>query len=190
MAAYHSVATYQAFLGWSIIRTGLEAALMMGKWVDDPRNAEIWANRDRDWKAYAKLFQGRALQSEALPQSARIQQALKRVNDLFLHPNPSYYYRHLAFNDLEGGSTELRVEFFDERVDAAVGILGILHLVVFVQDAIANMFATLFGGEPIEVGLPSLEGAAESWVRETMLAGPGPKDHLIELGLWTAGTAL
>jgi hypothetical protein len=31
-----------------LLRPGIEAALIIGKWVDDPRNAEIWKNCEKD----------------------------------------------------------------------------------------------------------------------------------------------
>lgn len=190
MAAFQSVAGYQAFLGWSTVRTGVEAALMMGKWVDDPSNATTWANHQKDWRAYARLFQGKALRSEALPHSSQIQGALSRINDLFLHPNPAYYFRHLSLDDREDDAVEMNLNFFDARVDAAVGILGILHLVVFVQDAISRMFADLFHGAPIDVGLASLERMAGDWARDTMLESAEARTHMVELGLWPDVTAL
>lgn len=185
MAAYVALATNQAFLAWGLIRPGVEAALVIGKWVDDKAHADVWSNRAANRKAYTELYQGKGLQSVALPRSAVIQGALSRINDLFLHPNPSYYYRHLELNNLADGATEMKLNFFDEPIDMAVGVLGILHLVVFVQAALAEMFANLFGCDRIEVGLHSFEVNAGDWVRATMEQGPGIKAALIELGLWS-----
>lgn len=123
MAAYVALASNQAFVAWGLLRTGIEAALVIGKWVDDKANADVWSDRDANRKAYAALYQGKALQSAALPRSDRIQSALARINDLFLHPNRSYYYRHLELNDLADGATEMTLNFFDERIDTAVGVL-------------------------------------------------------------------
>jgi len=189
MAAYVALASNQAFIAWGLIRTGIGAALVIGKWVDDKANADVWSDRDSNRKAYAALYQGKALQSTGLAGSDRIQAALARINDLFLHPNPSYYYRHLELNELADGATEMKLNFFDEPVDTDVGVLGVLHLVVFVQDALAQMFASLFRCQRLEVGLRSLEAMAGGWAQSTMLKGPGIKTALIELGIWPDLTA-
>lgn len=190
MAAYSALATNQAFLAWGLVRPGIEAALMIGKWVDDKGHADVWSNREANKKTYSTLFQGKGLQSAALPRSAPIQGALSRINDLFLHPNPTYYYRHLELKDRADGGMELKLNFFDDSVDMAVGVLGILHLVVFIQDALAEMFAKLFRTDRLDVGLPTLETNASDWARATMEQGPGIKAVLMQLGLWPDLTAV
>ena len=40
-----NIATYLSYLMWSNFRAGLEALLIVGKFVDDPVNAKVWLNR-------------------------------------------------------------------------------------------------------------------------------------------------
>jgi len=46
----------KASLAWLTFRPGLEALLMTGKFVDVPANADVWKNREADWKAYQEVF--------------------------------------------------------------------------------------------------------------------------------------
>jgi hypothetical protein len=73
-----------------LLRPGIEAYLIIGKWIDDPATAEIWKNRRNDWKNYQKTYSGPALRSRSLPMSDQIQTILSIVNDDFVHANPDY----------------------------------------------------------------------------------------------------
>ncbi len=42
---FEHLSCYQSFLAWLAFRPGLEALLIIGKFVDDPANAKIWLNR-------------------------------------------------------------------------------------------------------------------------------------------------
>jgi hypothetical protein len=190
IAAFDALSTNQAYSAWLLVRPGVEAALILAKWVEDKGNADIWSRRAQDKKAYRKAFEGKALVSTVLPRSNDIQAALSAINDRFLHPNPTYYHRHLELNDLPDGNVELRYNFFDDSLDVAIGILGILHLVVVIQDSLAQMFATLFPGTSrLEVGLLSLETRAGDWARETMARSTAAATDLKDLGLWAPQSA-
>lgn len=185
MAAFDALSARQAYLAWVTVRPGVECALIMGKWVDDKTNADVWSNRFNNRAAYRKAYEGRALESRALPRAAAIRKALSEINDLFVHPNPMYYYRHLKLDDLEDGAVEMKIDFFDEEEDFHTGILGILHLVVSIQDSLAEMFNGLFtNASPVDVGLRSLETNAEAWAAKLMAQSPKSHHILIEAGLW------
>ena len=42
---FQHIASYQSFLAWLTFRPGLEAFLILGKFVEDPKNAKIWSLR-------------------------------------------------------------------------------------------------------------------------------------------------
>src|SRR5580704_9519872 len=46
--AFDLLSADQSYQAWLLLRPGIEAVLIIGKWVDDPRNATIWQNRDKD----------------------------------------------------------------------------------------------------------------------------------------------
>src|SRR5580704_16504415 len=73
---FENIATYQSYLMWSNFRAGLEALLIIGKFVDDPANAKIWLNRCSnhvgDKKAYSNTFSGRGLMSNSLSRTGEL----------------------------------------------------------------------------------------------------------------------
>ena len=73
-SAFEALSAYQSYQAWVLLRPGIEAALIIGKWVDDPKNAEIWKNRENDPKPYQKSYTGKALRSKSLPNSEPIQE--------------------------------------------------------------------------------------------------------------------
>ena len=189
MAAFEALGSNQAYAAWASMRTVLESVLIMGKWVDDPENANIWERRIQDPKAYQKAFQGKALQSKALPHSAALQQALSHVNDQFLHPNPYYYFRHLSMHDLASGNISMELQFFDDEADIGVGLMGILHLVAVIQDDLAAMFSNLFvDTERVDVGLTDLCAKGADFRRSAGAQSPQAEWMLTQVGLWPAAT--
>ncbi len=185
LAAYDALSTNQAYLAWVLIRPGVESALIIGKWVDDEIHARIWEKRRTNMKAYRKVYEGKALRSKSLPRSDEIQLSLSGINDRFLHPNPEYYFRHLELNELAGGAVEMKLNVFDEPTDVAVGVLGVLHLVVVIQDCLARLFANTFPNlSRIDVGLTSLETGMGEWAGSVMRESIQAHDALRVLGLW------
>jgi hypothetical protein len=185
-AAFDALSANQAYIAWTVVRSGIESVLIMGKWVEDKANADIWQNRTQNKKAYRAAYEGPALRSKALPNSERIQIALSKINDHFLHPNPSYYFRHLEFNELNSKDVELVLNFFDDSDDVAVGILGVLHLVILAQDSVSRMLDDLFPEAPfVDVGLSSFEEQSLDWARSASRTAYG-LNMLVELGAWPA----
>jgi hypothetical protein len=90
-AAFESFAVYQAYQAWVLLRPGVEALLMVGKFLDDPKFADLWQNRKKDPDAYRKAVSGKKLRSVGLPASDKIQSVLSRINDDFVHANVDYY---------------------------------------------------------------------------------------------------
>ncbi len=106
------IAAYQSFLGWLTFRPGLEALLILGKFLDDPANAKIWKERHLHRDVYWRVFSGKALASKRLPRSADFRQVLTRLNENFVHPNPDFAYRDMTVRD-QDSSVILEIQFFD-----------------------------------------------------------------------------
>jgi hypothetical protein len=189
IAAFDAVSASQAYQAWVALRTGIESALIMGKWVDDKKNADIWERRFENPKPYRATFQGSGLESRSLPDSKLIRLALSHINDDFLHPNPKYYYRHLSTNTLPDGRISLELDFFDKTEDVYAAILSILHLVATVQDRLAQMFAAMFVGvSRIDIGLADLEAKAGDWRRSLGTRDARSEWLLVNVGLWPPAT--
>src|SRR5262249_30745099 len=115
--AFEAIAVFQSYQSWVLLRPSLESALIMGKWIDHPKNADIWKNRDKDknaHQAYQKMYSGKGLLSKSLPDCQAIRDVLTRINDDFMHTNPRYYFRHTQISDIDARSMLLKLQFNDE----------------------------------------------------------------------------
>ena len=148
LSAFDHLSSVQAYQAWVMARPAIEIPLIMGKWIDKPSSVEIWQNREKNFKQYLKEFQGKQLQSTALPRSKQIQKILKRLNDLFLHPNIDYYKRHLHINYLENGAQSIKLEYFDKQVTIEANVLAFLHLIGIIHDSVHEMISSFMGGIP------------------------------------------
>jgi hypothetical protein len=142
--AFEAFGSYQSYQGWVLIRPGIEALLIIGKWTDDSANATIWKNRQQNRKEYQKAYQGQSLRSLSLPGSDKIQGVLSKINDDFVHANPDYYSRHLDIAQGDPGFVNFRLEYFDQDGLQAAHLFAFLNLLLVMQEALANLFAGLF----------------------------------------------
>jgi hypothetical protein len=150
--AFDVLSADQSYHAWLLLRPGVEAALIIGKWVDDPQNAAIWKDREKDRRAYQDTYTGRALRSTSLVGSDQIQGVLSAINDQFVHANLDYYYRHLKVDPGDPRYVNLALSYFEDDTLQVVNALAFLHLLLAVQEALLALFNKLFGAE---VALPS-----------------------------------
>ncbi|MCZ6877226.1 MAG: hypothetical protein O7G29_03695 [Acidobacteria bacterium] len=186
MAAFWSLACYQSHQAWVTLRPCLESALIIGKWFDDPDNASIWNNRHKDRTAFRRTYEGRALISESLPRAAGLQAVLRRINDDFMHTNKKYYERHTDVQSDGPDHITLLVHYFDKDTKQhRAHVLAFLHLMVVVQDSLAELWQTLFVNAPqIALGLSVFESQFDPNIREVLAEAPQSADILTALGLW------
>ena len=137
--AFDAFASAHSYQGWVLLRPALEAALIMGKWTDNAETADIWQNRETDWKAYQKEFSGKALVSSSLQNSAEIRSVLSRVNDDFMHFNPTYYFRHSRLKVVDPKTYRYTIGYFDEDEEQEFHVHAFMHLCVFVARSIASL---------------------------------------------------
>jgi hypothetical protein len=142
--AMDTLASRQAYQSWLLVRPGIESGLVIGKWLDSVENYNIWNERAKHPKRYAKEYQGQNLRSVSLPRSTEFQSSLKTINDLFAHPNPDYYLRHTEARPADHGNIILELKFFDSDEFHWASVLGMLHLLILMQDSIARAFAERF----------------------------------------------
>ncbi len=184
VVGFDHLSSYQTFLAWLTFRPGLEALLMIGKFVDDPGNALIWKNRQLDWQSYKQTFAGRAIESKSLPQSNAFRQVLSRLNDEFMHPNPTFAYRDATQKD-ESNEVLLEIQCFDTESDThEAHLLAYLNLLDLVVGASTSLVESLCGPSS---GPPARgEYATQELVRATELAARNGLAKIImeELGLW------
>jgi hypothetical protein len=184
---FQHISTYQSFLCWLTFRPGLEAFLILGKFVDDPHNAEIWKNRENDKEGYIRIFQ-RELVSRSLPQSTRFRQVLVRLNDQFMHPNPDFVYRDTKLLRESNSTWILTTEYFDtpENIEVyeshLLAYLNLLDKISLDSDKLVN---DLFGPAFQETKpKSSFEQASKETAVHLANSNPLCKRILEELGLW------
>ncbi|HEY9141172.1 MAG TPA: hypothetical protein VIN93_09785 [Bryobacteraceae bacterium] len=193
-AAFEAFAVHQSYQGWVLLRPGIESVLIIGKWVDDPANAKIWQNRNKEpnrkehRKAYQNAYSGPALRSKCLPSSERIQTVLSKVNDNFVHANPDYYDRHLKAGAGDPGYVNFWLDYFDDDTLLETHVLAFLHLVLVMQEALLDLlnrqfltpaglrtslasFDSKFGARTVELAAASDE-AATTLGQRGLIAAP------------------
>lgn len=148
-SSFDAISSHQSYEGWVLLRPAIEATLIMGKWMDRPEMARIWANRFKDAKRYRQEYSGGdKLRSQSLPRSVQIQGVLGKVNDNFLHPNPDYVLRHLDASPVGDAHIGLQVNYFDTQTQTAVNALAWLHLISVIQDSCREMLLQVFASVP------------------------------------------
>jgi hypothetical protein len=95
-----------------LFRPGLEALLIIGKFVDNPDDAAVWRDRLQDRDKYQRTFSGRELVSQSLPGAQEFRKVLSRLNEEFMHPNPDFAYRDMTVQN-EGQAVLVRIELFN-----------------------------------------------------------------------------
>jgi len=182
---FQHIASYQSFLAWLTFRPGLEAFLILGNFVEDPKNAKIWKERHSNRKAYQKAFSGKSLVSKSFLRSHEIQKVLSRLNDDFMHPNPDFTYRDMSMRN-HGSSFLLEIQFFDvSPVIHEAHLLAYLNLLEIIATESENLVKKLFGEiHPDPLPKPSFESVARSRASELSAKDPVAKKVMEELGLW------
>jgi hypothetical protein len=186
LIGFQQISSYQSFLAWMTFRPGLEALLMIGKFLDDPSNTGIWQNRDSDPKKYRETFWGRALESKSLPKSAVFRQVLGRLNDDFMHPNPSFTYR-AATQTAQANSVLLETQLFDTDPDIhEAHVLAYINLVDHLVSVSEELINALCGPSAMQTVVRPVYADQERG-RATQLATRthAGKKIMEDLGLWS-----
>lgn len=184
-AAFDALCADQSYQAWLLLRPGLEGALIIGKWVDDPQNAKIWENRRKDRDAYAKAYTGKSLCSASLPGSERIRGVLGTINDRFVHANLDYYRRHLKVDEGDPGYVNLSITYCEDDTLQVVNVLAFLHLVLVLQEALLTLFNHLFNtSSTLPLSVAAFRRTFTKRIEE--LAQANPEYHIVmsELGAW------
>ncbi len=187
MFGFQQLVSYQSFLAWLAFRPGLEALLIMGKWIEDPNTARIWSERDTEPGRYQRTFSGRALLSRSLSRSAEFRRVLGRLNDEFVHPNPYFAFRETSLREASAETMVVETRFFDDRPELhEAHLLAYLHLLDLMVTTCDGLFTKLFGAREASVGAARPTVAADEGERAKSLAQRHPlaKKIMEELGLW------
>lgn len=182
---FQHLVSYQSFLAWLTFRPGLEAFLILGKFVEDPKNSKIWKERYSNRKAYQKAFSGKSLVSSSFSKGHEIQKVLSRLNDDFMHPNPDFTYRDMSIRN-QGSSYLLEIQFFDvSPIIHEAHLLAYLNLLDILVKESEDLIKQLFDKEDQNTTTKSpFESLANSRATELSVKDPIAKKVMQELGLW------
>lgn len=182
--AFQSISIFQSYQSWVLLRPAIESALIMGKWLDDLSNFDVWKEHQDNWKNYQKIYQGKNLVSKSLPNSTEIQKVLKNINDDFMHTNPSYYKRHSQIVDINKDNVRMFVTFTDNEQDHRAHTYAFIHLTLFILKQIGVMLAAQYDGEDFSINLDRLHDHFVNNAQEIAKQNNEYKKLLVELGLW------
>lgn len=177
--AFQALSSYQSFLAWMTLRPGLEAFLFIGKWVDDAHTARIWSARATDRKSYRKVFEGEGLKSRSIPECEALRSVLGKVNDSFMHPNPSFAYR-----DQASGPGYMSIQYLEtDPVLHEAHLIAFLNLVDHLYTASCRLREQVLGKTFVPEGMRVGETERK---RAQVLADRDldAKTILEDLGLW------
>ena len=184
--AFYSISVFQSYQAWVLLRPAIELALMMGKWLDDLSNVDAWKAHQQNWKKYLRLYRGKNLVSSSLPDSENIQMFLKRINDDYMHPTPTYYTRHTRATELDHKNVEIFVNYTDEESDHKAHTYSFLHVTLYILKRVGEMLSEKYGDlQAFEVNIQRLQAHFIRTVQEIASKNKIHKKVLLELGLWS-----
>lgn len=183
--AFECFSRYQSAQGWLVFRPGLEATLIMSKFVDDPENAQIWKNKEARRNEYNKTFQGRSLIARSLPWAKEFQGVMRKINEQFMHANYTYYFRDASLETPDEKKLNIRLSFFDEEDPHRAHLLSFLHMSHLLASSIGKMFARDYGEHPdLAIEINSVENEWADEARSLASKNAELSNILRDLGLW------
>jgi hypothetical protein len=156
--AFEAISTFQGYQGWATLRPGIEAALVSGKWIEDPAIAQVWRDPEQHKTAYIKNYSGKGLVSSALPHSEEFRMGLNRINDQFVHTNYKYFEKHTRLQEVDAEHLVLQFTFNDDAVEHRAHVYAFLHLTRLLVSLSRRDVRNAIRQAP-RVGRTSFEGA-------------------------------
>ncbi len=183
--AFQNISVFQSYQAWVLVRPAIESALVMGKWLDDLSNFDVWKQHENNWKDYQKIYQGKNLVSQSLPDSSNIQKVLKHINDNFMHTNPSYYRRHSEVVDVDEKNVGMFVTYTDDEQDHRAHLYAFLHVTLFLLRSVGQMLSKNYPDHlSFDVNLEKLQNVFSRSAKEVAKNNSEHRKLLEELGLW------
>jgi len=178
--AFETLSSAQSYQAWVLYRPCLECALMLGKFYDDPKNADTWAARDQEPTAYREAFKTTKLNSTSLPRSAHLRDVLNLINDDFMHLNPTYYKRHTSMDD-----DLITIDYFDDDWALRAHLLAFLHLSTVLFNSTAEMLTKQFAqSAELDLDAKQFRKMFKVRVKELLNGWSLAKSVLQDFGLW------
>ncbi len=122
--AFECLTKYQSYEAWMVFRPAIEAALLVGKFIDNPNNAELWKNKveyrknndKRSLKRYYQEFEKGGLIPKSFKYGKELRELLTKINDEFMHVNFSYFERMYDLELVDENTGYLNISYNDKDV--------------------------------------------------------------------------
>ncbi len=174
--SFEAFSAAQSYQGWVILRPALESALIMGKWSEDRKYCDLWMNRDKNRKEYAREYSGSKLESKNLPLSKEIRAVLSRINDDFMHLNEGYYMRHSSLDPINEEKFLYKVDYFDQDIVQDFHLHAFMHLSLLVIQCLSKMLDNEFkDGSSFTIDVEGFQKAYKETIKN--LAKKEPRSH-------------
>lgn len=194
--AFECLSRYQSYEAWIVFRPALEAALIIGKFLDNPKNAKLWADRRQIWKnrkkskekykRYKKEFEGNGLIPKSLLQRREFRQLISRINDEFMHLNYNYFMRSHTIEEIDSRSVFMKISFTDEDPQEHKACLfSFLHVYRLMISSLGQALASKYSKEEaLNIEVQSIERIWGPKVTELVHEQPHLKELCQSFGLW------
>ncbi len=188
--ALDAISQHEFHQAWFVMRPAVEAALVVGKWLDDFSFFTLWRSTNRS-KAQQqdcnRAFMGKGLVSQSLPNAERIRLALKTINDKFSHWNLAHLLQTAELKKDASGLEGIFVRWGDDSESLKPHAYAFVHLLALVVESTASMLLTKnwIGSSDEYFVLRHVETEFEGAVRSCAATNNGATDTLIALGAWS-----
>lgn len=187
-SAFEALAQHEAHVAWFSVRPTIEAALVMGKWMDHFPHFSLWAS-PRTTKqlrtAYNKHFSGPGLISTCLPHSHVLRSALSAINTLFSHWNVDHLKRTAELREEPGHPGHIFVRWGASNDMITPHAYAFVHILAVVVEGTARMLTPKW--IPAETDLSVLrhvEANFKDGVLKCAEQDPAAVEILVNLGGW------
>ncbi len=195
--AFNCLSRYQSYESWIVFRPALESALTIGKFLDNPANADLWRDRKQIWEnrkkdkekyeRYKKEFEKDDLIPNSLPQGKEFRQLLSRINDEFMHMNYDYFTRNLSVQGMGAQSVFVKVSFTDDDPhEHEACLLSFLHMYRLLIKSLGQAVASKYSREKdiLTVEIENIERIWGPKIADLVQKKSSLKEFCQIFGLW------
>jgi hypothetical protein len=184
---FHALMRIEIANAWPSMRYAVEGMLIVGKLVAEPSNGRVWADWELNRAAYIDAFQTRLGKDNALPRANLFRKLLKRINDQYLHPNPSQVLdiANVQFASGEGNARTIETTWTGGDRDLIEShVLAFIRVFADLVDASYEMLGEFFPTHKDEMLRNEYEQIHLKRAEALVANSPKAKPVLTELGLW------
>jgi len=181
----------QLAVAWPNVRHAIETMLIVGKFVGDPKSAQIWNQWKQNKSLYIRTFQGQLDVLNAFPRSGEFRKLLSRINDEYLHPNPAQVFssQNIIVSQSKSSDKTLDIRTVYTGGDRHIinaHVLCFVRVIADIVDASRELTNTLWGLQTQTCDLRlQYEDLNQKRVADLIKDYPDTRAILMELGRWT-----